>query len=83
MLANIKSSLQAAIGEAIQSTFDVVHEPIIEVPPRRELGDLAAPAPLHLARTLKRNPARLRKSSSDTSSSQTAFKKSASRVPDI
>lgn len=56
MLSTLKNELQKAIREGIAKAFDVDHEPVIEVPPRRELGDLAAPAGLHLARTLKRNP---------------------------
>ncbi len=56
MLSDVRHRLHAAIQAAIASTFDVEHDPVIEVPPRRELGDLAAPAPLHLAKTLRRAP---------------------------
>jgi len=40
----------------IQERFGVAHEPVLEVPPRRELGDLSSPAAMQLARVLKRNP---------------------------
>ncbi len=40
----------------VAERFSVEHSPVLETPPRRELGDLAAPAALHLARTLKRKP---------------------------
>jgi arginyl-tRNA synthetase len=56
MLAEVKERLGAEIARAIQELFQVEASPVIEVPPRRDLGDLAAPAALHLARSLKRNP---------------------------
>lgn len=56
MLKGLKSELAAALARHIHATFDVDHQPVVEVPPRRELGDLAFPAPLHLARTLRRRP---------------------------
>ena len=56
MLASFKRELAARLGERIQALFGVEHQPAIEIPPRRELGDLAFPAALHLARTLKRDP---------------------------
>jgi arginyl-tRNA synthetase len=56
MLAGLKSSLAQELARVIRARFDVDHQPSIETPPRRELGDLAFPAPLHLARALKRNP---------------------------
>lgn len=56
MLEGIKQELRQAVADAIEKTFGVEHEPVVEVPPRRELGDLAFPAGLHLARVLKRNP---------------------------
>ncbi len=36
--------------------YGIEHDPVVEIPPRRELGDLAFPAPLHLAKTLRRKP---------------------------
>ena len=56
MLAAWKRELAAGLAEAIRTTFGVDHAPVAEVPPRRALGDLAFPAALHLARTLKRKP---------------------------
>ena len=56
MLSDFKSQLSRHLAERIETLFGVEYEPIVEVPPRRELGDLAFPAALHLARTLKRNP---------------------------
>ncbi len=56
MLASLKQELASRLGERIQDLFDVEHHPAVEVPPRRELGDLGFPAALHLARILKRSP---------------------------
>ena len=56
MLSDFKSDLSRLLADRIEALFGVEYEPIVEVPPRRELGDLAYPAALHLARTLKRNP---------------------------
>ncbi len=56
MLSSFKGELSRLLAERIQALFGVEYEPGVEVPPRRELGDLAFPAALHLARTLKRNP---------------------------
>jgi len=56
MLSGFKGELSRLLAERIQALFGVEYEPGVEVPPRRELGDLAFPAALHLARTLKRNP---------------------------
>ncbi len=56
MLLSQKALIVSAIREALRQTFDIEHDPVIETPPRRELGDLASPAPLHLARELKRAP---------------------------
>ncbi len=56
MLSDFKSELSRLLADRIETLFGVEYEPIVEVPPRRELGDLAYPAALHLARILKRNP---------------------------
>ena len=56
MLKHRKKELSELLEAAILRLFDHRHEPVIEQPPRRELGDLAAPIGLHLARVLKRNP---------------------------
>ena len=51
-----KTRLAGAIARVIRERFGVEHAPVLEVPPRRELGDLASPAAMQLARTLKKNP---------------------------
>jgi arginyl-tRNA synthetase len=51
-----KTRLAGAIARVIRERFGVDHAPVLEVPPRRELGDLASPAAMQLARTLKKNP---------------------------
>jgi arginyl-tRNA synthetase len=56
MWAELREELVRELGRAIQERFAVSHRPVVEVPPRRELGDLATPAPMQLARTLKRSP---------------------------
>jgi len=52
----MKTHLAGEIARVIRESFGVEHVPVLEVPPRRELGDLASPAAMQLARTLKRNP---------------------------
>jgi len=56
MWTELKAQLAGEIARAIRESFGVDHQPVLEVPPRRELGDLASPAAMQLARTLKRNP---------------------------
>src|ERR1700710_183109 len=56
MWSELKQRLAADLARVIQERFGVVHEPVLEVPPRRELGDLSSPAAMQLARVLKRNP---------------------------
>jgi arginyl-tRNA synthetase len=56
MWTELKVRLAADLARVIRERFGVEHEPLLEVPPRRELGDLASPAPMQLARVLKRNP---------------------------
>lgn len=56
MWTELKARLAADLARVIRERFGVEHEPLLEVPPRRELGDLASPAPMQLARVLKRNP---------------------------
>ncbi|HEX6901581.1 MAG TPA: arginine--tRNA ligase [Thermoanaerobaculia bacterium] len=56
MWTELKKQLAAALAATIRERFGVEHEPVLEVPPRRELGDLSSPAGLQLARVLKRNP---------------------------
>ena len=56
MWMELKTRLAADLARVIRERFGVEHEPALEVPPRRELGDLASPAAMQLARVLKRNP---------------------------
>jgi arginyl-tRNA synthetase len=56
MWTELKKRLSAELAATIQERFGVEHEPVLEVPPRRELGDLSSPAGMQLARVLKRNP---------------------------
>jgi arginyl-tRNA synthetase len=56
MWTEIKKELAAELARAIQERFGVDHEPVLEVPPKREMGDLACPAGMQLARVLKKNP---------------------------
>lgn len=56
MLARIRTAARESVARCVADLFGVDHEPTVEVPPRRELGDLAFPIGLHLARVLKRNP---------------------------
>jgi arginyl-tRNA synthetase len=56
MWTELRDELAREVARAIQERFGVTHLPVVEVPPRRELGDFATPAPMQLARTLKRPP---------------------------
>ena len=56
MLAVVKRELAERLSSVIGGLYGVEHDPVIEIPPRRELGDLASPAALHLARQLKKAP---------------------------
>lgn len=56
MLDELKSELVELVEQRIRAIFGVEHHPVAEIPPRRELGDFAFPAALHLARELRRNP---------------------------
>ena len=56
MWTELKNRLSAELARTIRDRFGVDHEPVLEVSPRRELGDLASPAGMQLARVLKRNP---------------------------
>jgi arginyl-tRNA synthetase len=56
MWREARQELSAVLARRIREVYGVEHAPVVEVPPRRELGDLAYPAPLHLARELKKNP---------------------------
>ncbi|HEX9944022.1 MAG TPA: arginine--tRNA ligase [Thermoanaerobaculia bacterium] len=56
MWMELKKTLAAGLAAAVRERFGVEHEPVLEVPPRRELGDLSSPAAMQLARSLRRNP---------------------------
>ncbi len=56
MWTELKTRLAGEIARVIRERFGVEHAPVLEVPPRRELGDLASPAAMQLARTLRKNP---------------------------
>lgn len=56
MLGSLRRELARGLGGEIRRKFGVEHLPVVETPPRRSLGDLALPAPLHLARQLGRKP---------------------------
>lgn len=56
MLFTWKQTLAAELAGRIRDRYGIEHRPVAEVPPRRALGDLAFPAPLHLARELRRPP---------------------------
>jgi arginyl-tRNA synthetase len=56
MWTELKAQLAEELARTIRDLFGVEHDPVLEVPPRRELGDLASPAGMQLARVLKRNP---------------------------
>jgi len=56
MLEKVKGELAKTVADHIQKVYGIEHSPVVEVPPRRDLGDLAVTAPLHLARELKKNP---------------------------
>jgi arginyl-tRNA synthetase len=56
MWMELQRRLAADVARTIQERFGIVHEPVLEVPPRRELGDLSSPAAMQLARMLRRKP---------------------------
>ena len=56
MLQPLKSALATRLRAVIAELYGVEHDPVVEMPPRRELGDLALPAALHLARQLRARP---------------------------
>ena len=51
-----RTQVAQALRTAIQKAWDLETDPVLEVPPRRDLGDLASPVSLHLARELRRKP---------------------------
>ncbi len=59
MLTALKRQVAGALAAAVRDLYGVDHQPIVEVPPRRELGDLAFPGALQLAREVRRPPRRI------------------------
>jgi arginyl-tRNA synthetase len=56
-LESVKKRAAEALGAALEAEFDLrPDEVVFEVPPRRDLGDLAWPGALPLAKILKRPP---------------------------
>jgi arginyl-tRNA synthetase len=56
MLGALRQDLAQRLSDRIRETYGAEHTPVVETPPSRDLGDLAFPAPLHLARILKQSP---------------------------
>ncbi|HUF78398.1 MAG TPA: arginine--tRNA ligase [Thermoanaerobaculia bacterium] len=56
MLSALKAELSARVASRIRELYGVEHSPLVEIPPRRELGDLSFPAGLKLAKELRKNP---------------------------
>jgi arginyl-tRNA synthetase len=56
MLGELKRELAGLLGAVVRDLYGIEHDPVVEVPPRRELGDIALPAGLHLARELRKSP---------------------------
>ncbi|MDH3743627.1 MAG: arginine--tRNA ligase [Acidobacteriota bacterium] len=56
MLKRLKDELAQCLSERVKSLWGISAASLPEIPPRRELGDLAFPIALQLARELKRSP---------------------------
>jgi arginyl-tRNA synthetase len=56
MLGAVRADIAGSISRVLAERFAVEQPAVLETPPRRELGDLASPVALHLARSLKRKP---------------------------
>ncbi len=56
MLEAAKRELAGRVAEAVRAAFGIEHQPVVEIPPRRELGDLAFPVGMHLARVVRQPP---------------------------
>ncbi len=56
MLDDFRRELARRFEQRVRQLYAVEQTAIVEVPPRRELGDLALPGALQLARELHRNP---------------------------
>ncbi len=56
MLSTLKSELARRLASRVQELYGVAVEPIVEVPPRRSLGDLSFATALQLARVARKSP---------------------------
>ena len=56
MLQRERTIVAGALRSALSRAFGLDHDPVVEVPPQRRLGDLASPCALHLARELRQAP---------------------------
>jgi len=56
MLQRERTLVAGALRSALSRAFGLAHDPVVEVPPQRRLGDLASPCALHLARELRQAP---------------------------
>ncbi|MFQ5525548.1 MAG: arginine--tRNA ligase [Thermoanaerobaculia bacterium] len=56
MLTALRNTLAKSIRTRIESLYGISHDARPEIPPRRDLGDLAFPGALQLAREVKKNP---------------------------
>ena len=56
MLSEYRKELAGLFEERVHRLYGLEVEAVVEVPPRRELGDLALPGALQLARELKKSP---------------------------
>ncbi len=56
MLQDKRTLVAGALRRVLSDVFGLDHDPVVEVPPQRRLGDLASPCALHLARELRQAP---------------------------
>ncbi len=56
MLQDKRNLVAGVLRSALSRAFGLDHDPVVEVPPQRRLGDLASPCALHLARELRQAP---------------------------
>jgi len=56
MLQDKRNLVAGVLRHGLSDVFGLDHDPVVEVPPQRRLGDLASPCALHLARELRQAP---------------------------
>jgi arginyl-tRNA synthetase len=56
MLSTLKADLAGRVAARIHELHGLAVDPIVEIPPSRDLGDLSFPVALKLAREIKRSP---------------------------